>query len=115
MKLYLAGPMTGYPEHNFPKFGQVATQLRAFGHEVMSPAELDGPDFDHDDPAPWAEYLRRDIVELLECEGVFVLPDWENSRGASLEVHIAKELGMPILDHIDKDGVRGGWEVHGAW
>ncbi|WP_371807265.1 DUF4406 domain-containing protein [Pseudomonas sp. KK4] len=32
---------------------------------------------------------------------VAVLPGWENSKGARLEVHIARELGMPVVNAHD--------------
>lgn len=41
MKLYIAGPMRGYDNYNFPAFWHAATKLRYAGHEVMSPAEID--------------------------------------------------------------------------
>lgn len=94
MKLYLAGPMTGLPEFNFPAFRERAAALRAQGHEVLNPAELD----DGDTSQAWDYYMRRDLALLLECEAVAVLPRWQRSRGASLEVHVARTLGMPVLD-----------------
>lgn len=89
MKLYLAGPMTGLPELNFPLFHAEAARLRAAGHQVVNPAEINT-----DPSAGWSECMRKDIVQLVQCEGVALLPGWRNSRGASLEVHIAEELGM---------------------
>ena len=106
MRLYVCGPMTGIPLHNFPAFHRAAADLRALGFEVVSPAELDGQDFDHDNPEPWEHYLRRDIVILLDCDGVFTLPGWDTSRGATLERHIAVELGMPVFFRLE-DVVEG--------
>ena len=35
MKLYIAGPMTGYVELNFPAFNAEAARLRALGFEIV--------------------------------------------------------------------------------
>lgn len=93
MKLYLAGPMTGYPELNFPLFHREAARLRAIGHEVINPAEIN-----IDPAAGWAECMRADIQHLVTCEGIAMLPGWLKSRGASLELRIADALGMHVLD-----------------
>ena len=37
-RLYVAGPMTGLPDHNYPAFAEAAARLRAVGYEVESPA-----------------------------------------------------------------------------
>lgn len=91
IKLYLCGPMTGLPDYNYPAFRDGANQLRTAGFEVFNPAENGLPA-----DAPWAEHMRVDIINLMTCQGVAVLPGTDTSRGAKLELHNALELGMPV-------------------
>ena len=94
MKIYVAGPMTGIPEFNFPAFNAAAARLRAAGHEVINPAENEGGDTSK----TWAYYMRQDLHHVLSVEAIAVLPGWQRSRGATLEVAVARALGLPILD-----------------
>ncbi len=41
IKWYLAGPMTGIPQFNYPLFDSVSAELRASGYDITSPAEMD--------------------------------------------------------------------------
>ena len=68
----------------------ITERLRALGHEVVNPAELncDTPD--------WLTCMRRDIHALIECDGIALLENWELSRGARLELEIAQRLGLSI-------------------
>lgn len=98
MIYYLSGPMTGYAEYNFPAFREAAASLRARGLAVLSPHELDEAESEHlPGTHQWDYYLRRDIRELVKCDAIAVLSGWTRSKGARLEVHIAKELGMPVV------------------
>lgn len=92
VKVYIAGPMTGIPNLNFPAFHEAARRLRAEGHLAVNPAEINA-----DPSAGWLECMRADIRELVTCEAIFLLPGWELSRGATLERHIAERLGFAIL------------------
>ncbi len=92
-KVYIAGPMSGKVDFNYPEFNKVATNLRKTGFEVINPAELDG---DHNEK--WEYYLKRDIGELIKCDAVAVLGGWEDSKGANLEVYIAKSLKIPVIN-----------------
>lgn len=94
MKIYIAGPMTGHPELNFPTFHAVAARLRADGHDVVNPAEINA------DPSKgWIDCMRADIRELVTCDAIYLLPGWAESRGATLEHHIATRLGFAVLTH----------------
>jgi hypothetical protein len=92
---YISGPMTGLPELNFPAFNAAAVSLRARGWEVVNPAELDAQDTE---PRTWEEYMRRDIVELMRCTHIALLPGWQRSRGASIEARLAADLGITRID-----------------
>ena len=90
-KTYIAGPMTGLPELNFPAFHQAAEWLRGMGHTVVNPAEINP-----DHHMSWEACMRSDIAQLVTCDAIMLLPGWEDSRGAKLEHHIAERLGMRI-------------------
>ena len=93
-RIYIAGPMTGMPEHNFPAFHAAAERLRDAGWDVVNPAENFGGQTD----LPRETYLRTDVALMLGCEAIAMLPGWEDSRGAALEYLLAQELGMELLD-----------------
>lgn len=95
MKIYLSGPMTGYPENNRPVFHAMAARLRAVGYDVLNPAELDQPG----EELTWDQYMRRDITVMMrECFAVATFGDWKKSRGATTEVAVARHLGWPVFD-----------------
>jgi len=83
--------MTGFPDFNYPAFFSEAERLRAAGHIVNNPAE-----FGEQDGMAWGDYLRRDIVALMACDAIHMLPGWSRSKGARLEHHIAVELGFTV-------------------
>lgn len=89
--LYISGPMTGKVSFNFPAFHAEAERLRALGHVVVNPAEINT-----DVDAEWGDCLRADIKALMDCDAIVLLPGWEKSRGALLEFHNADALEMAI-------------------
>jgi hypothetical protein len=91
--IYLSGPMTGLPDYNRPAFNKVAEELRAKGKSVFNPADI-GP---KENIMPRAWYMRKDLEGLMKSDSVYVLPGWDTSEGAKLEVAIAKELELPII------------------
>lgn len=117
MLLYVAGPMTGIEEFNFPAFRAATAQLEAAGFDVLDPSRhggSGGPGYD------WRDYMRLGLRDVLDADGVAVLPRWTKSRGANLEVQVAQTLGMPVRSVEEwlrkaarekaRDGARDGTE-----
>ncbi len=96
-KCYLAGPMTGYPELNYPAFVDFAERLRKMGFEVVSPAELNPI------TTPYREAMINDIRALVECDNICLMDGWEKSKGATLEKHIADVLGITAIELVATD------------
>ena len=91
--LYLAGPMSGLPDDNYPAFHAATAQLRAAGYTVINPAENGQPYH-----AALTDHMRANITNLCRsATAVALLPGWRDSQGARLERHIASQLGMPCL------------------
>lgn len=113
MNVYLAGPMSGIPEFNYPAFAAAAAKLRAEGHEVFSPAENDGDRLTADkgidvetgkvvDPLAFKQFLRTVFAEDMEyicrkADAIAMLPGWEASGGARAEWAAAHMLRLEFM------------------
>ena len=111
MKVYIAGPMTGFPVYNLAAFREAAFKWELAGHEVETPFDANsrvwrrhhGRDFDpHLDTCEWDDPLLRemfaeDVAVLLASDAMALLEGWENSRGATLERTIADRFNIPCL------------------
>lgn len=91
-RLVLIGPMTGRPRFNYPAFEDAANALRAHGAVVVSPHENEPPRC-----GTWAGWMRASLAGLVTCTHGVLLDGWKDSKGALLEVRVAKALGMELL------------------
>jgi hypothetical protein len=122
MKVYVAGPMRGIPDFNFPAFDAAAARLRALGLTVCNPSERDreehGDDVGKsatgnlDDIAHTGFDLRATLSWDLSwiarnADAIAVLDGWENSSGARAEVALAHALGLIVapVDAFDADAL----------
>lgn len=88
LTIYIAGPMTGLPDFNYPAFFEAAKELSAEGHAVLNPAKNSGKD--------WIDYMRQSLQQISAADGMFMLKGWETSKGARIEHQLAKDLGLRI-------------------
>lgn len=105
-KCYVSGPMTGLPNFNEHSFNQAAKLLRAAGWFVFSPVENDAErgivltgqagteEFD------FKTAMAVDLQQVCQSDAVFVIPGWEYSAGAQIEVDVAHRVGVPVYSYL---------------
>ena len=96
LAVYIAGPMTGLPRWNYDAFEEAAWRLRAHGAIVTSPHEMDiAAGFDPDNVTAGKKFdlqaaLDADVAVVEASDLVVLLPGWEDSPGAIVEVMTAE-------------------------
>ncbi len=95
-KIYIAGKVTGLPYGDVKqKFRAAENQLHEQGYQVVNPTELyQGTD--------WDGVMNVCLNALADCDAIYMLTDWANSRIATLEHTKALELRIPI--HFQTEG-----------
>ena len=105
--VYIAGPMRDRPEFNFPAFFDAAWRLESQGYTVYNPAQHDIEcnvnvigltglaaeltNFDIRKAMKW------DCAAICECDAIYMLHGWEDSKGACVEIALAELLELEIL------------------
>lgn len=98
MRLYISGKITG-DEGYLKKFAEAQVALRSEGYEVVNPSMLEGVV----SGIEWSQALYVGMNCLIGiADGILMLPDWEESKGACLELGMALGLDMPV--YVMKDG-----------
>lgn len=112
--VYIAGPMRGIPEFNFPAFFKAEEDLKRLGYKVFNPARRDndhhGTDISKGNPTGdealaaeqhgfnLREALGADLAFICStADGIALLPGWERSRGATAEHATAVALGLEVI------------------
>ena len=93
MDVFISGPITGRPERNWKAFALAEAFLIRKGHAPRNPHSICKymrADATHD------EYMTVCIDALGECQAIYMLPGWEQSKGARMEYREAVERGMCI-------------------
>ena len=113
MNVYLAGPMRGIENFNFPAFHAAAAKLRAEGHVVFNPAERDeerhgtnvskSATGDLEDIKKTGFSLREALGAdsawiCAQADAIYLLPGWQNSKGATAERALGIALGLEIVE-----------------
>ncbi|MDB4507374.1 DUF4406 domain-containing protein [bacterium] len=94
-RIYIAGPMTGYENHNFPAFNAMEDLLIKEGYtNIINPAKH----FNGDTTLPWHVYIAYDLRKLITCNIATFLDNWESSKGCQLEYLFCSTVEIPMYD-----------------
>ena len=110
MKIYISGKITGLD--NAKEIFDAAEKKVSENYqdaEIVNPMKLP-----HDHDKTWESYMRDCLVEMMRCDTIYVLENWEDSKGAKLEVALAIQLNFNIfgsdlirlLPKIDNEKIR---------
>lgn len=92
-KIYISGQITGIEKEAPLLFKKAVTELYERGFEyIFNPMELK-----HDHDKSWENYMKTDIKALCDCDAIYMLSNWTNSKGAEIERRIAIDLGMKVI------------------
>lgn len=81
MKIYISGKITGMEAEAKVLFQQAEDKLTALGYEVVNPMKLP-----HEHDKRWISYMIECLIALKPCDGIYLIDNWNNSRGAIIEV-----------------------------
>jgi|GEM_PF-1988761 len=120
MRIYISGAMTS--DQNYKEKFDVAEEWVLGKYpcaEIVNPVrlsrELEKKWCAKPDSLPRAEYLKKDISELVKCDRLVAIPGFEKSAGAMLKINIALALNQVVEQISGKDFniAFGYWKEHG--
>ncbi len=91
-KIYISGKITGMVyEDAFNLFEDTENMLKKQGFDVVNPMKIV-----HDHDKSWHSYMKEDIKALCDCDEIYMLSNWIDSKGAIIEHRIALDLGITV-------------------
>ena len=92
-KCYIAGKIGDLPEEVYKaNFKRAEAEVCALFFEPVNPVELP-----HNHGKTWLEYMREDLTEMLKCDYIYAQKNWAESKGATIEVTLAIDLGIEVI------------------
>lgn len=90
-KIYISGKITGIEKTAPELFSKAEDELKKKGFETVNPMTIN-----HDHDGSWHSYMRQDIKSLCDCDEIYMLSNWIDSKGAIIEHTISMYLGLKV-------------------
>jgi nucleoside 2-deoxyribosyltransferase len=91
-KIYISGKISGIENEAPALFENVEKRLKESGFDVVNPMKLN-----HQHDKSWHSYMKEDVKELCDCDTIYMLSNWTDSKGAIIEHTIAMYLGLKVI------------------
>ena len=91
MKIYISGKITGTTDY-MQRFERAEKALSKY--IVINPAKVNAQ---LPKETTWEEYMQMSMTMLRMCNAIYMLKDWEDSKGARLEYNYAIENNYKII------------------
>ena len=96
--IYVSGKITGTSDYA-DRFSAVEDRLIAEGYEVLNPVR-EGKWLERylepENPT-WVQYMKYDIAIMMKADYIYMMHDWNQSKGARLEHFLARVLNYNII------------------
>lgn len=102
--IYICGPMTGIKDVNYSRFNAAANRMQLLGWEVKNPADNAALNIESGE---WVKFIYAGLYQLLQCQAIYLLKDWRQSKGARIEFNLACDLKMEL--HFEEEAIANGW------
>lgn len=90
-KIYISGKISGIENDAIELFNDAELYLEKLGYEVVNPMTLN-----HEHDKSWHSYMKEDVKALCDCDEIYMLSNWTDSKGAIIEHTIAMYLGLKV-------------------
>jgi len=106
LRVYISGPYSADNEvqcnENIEQARQAAGAILIRGHYPFCPHTMTA-NFERVFPdITWREYIVADCAWLPFCHAILMLPGWECSRGAVIELEEARKLGLRVITSVEE-------------
>lgn len=94
-KIYISGKISGLETEHAIQLFEAAEQKIAVNFpeaKTVNPFKIE-----HNHDLSWENYMRFDLIAMLTCDSIYMLKNWKDSKGATIEYNLAVALNFNVL------------------
>lgn len=93
-RIFISGPISNTDDY-MERFEKAEINLKGQGYLPINPTKFSQHLLDAE--FKWDEFMDVTIALLKQCRHIYMLPGWENSRGAIMEYRYAIEHKLIVI------------------